>query len=47
LGANTADLHEIAVWLKKCRVKTIALESNGIYWILHAEPVASRSFLIV
>jgi len=32
-GANTADLHELVAWLKKCRVKTVALESTGIYWI--------------
>jgi transposase len=32
-GANTADLHEIVAWLKKCRVKTVALESTGVYWI--------------
>ena len=32
-GANTADLQEIAAWLKKCRVKTVALESTGVYWI--------------
>ena len=32
-GANTADLHEIAAWLKKCRVRTVSLESTGVYWI--------------
>jgi transposase len=32
-GANTADLHEIVAWLKKCRIKTVALESTGVYWI--------------
>jgi transposase len=32
-GANTADLHEIAAWLKKCRVTTVAMESTGVYWI--------------
>ena len=32
-GANTADLQEIVVWLKECRVKTVALESTGVYWI--------------
>ena len=37
-GANTADLHEIAAWLKKCRVKTIAMESTGVYWIALFEP---------
>ena len=32
-GANTADLHEIVAWLKECRIKTVALESTGVYWI--------------
>jgi transposase len=32
-GANTADLHQIVAWLKTCRVKTVALESTGVYWI--------------
>jgi hypothetical protein len=32
-GANTADLQEIVVWLKKCRIKTVALESTCVYWI--------------
>jgi hypothetical protein len=32
-GANTADLQEIVTWLKECGVKTVALESTGVYWI--------------
>jgi transposase len=43
-GANTADLQEIAAWLKKCRVKTIALESTGIYWIPLFELLESEGF---
>jgi transposase len=43
-GANTADLHEIAAWLKKCGVKTIALESTGIYWIPLFELLESEGF---
>jgi len=35
-GAHTADLHEIAAWLKKCQVKTVAMESTGVYWIDHS-----------
>ncbi len=27
-GANTADLQEMVAWLKKCRIKTVALESS-------------------
>lgn len=29
----TADLHNLANWLKKCGIKTIAMESTGVYWI--------------
>ncbi|MFP3023701.1 MAG: IS110 family transposase [Wolbachia sp.] len=29
----TEDLHNIAKWLKKCEVATIAMESTGVYWI--------------
>jgi transposase len=43
-GANTADLHQIVAWLKECRVKTIALESTGIYWIPLFELLESEGF---
>ena len=29
----TADLYEMAGWLKKCGMKTVAMESSGVYWI--------------
>ncbi|MFP3030325.1 MAG: IS110 family transposase [Wolbachia sp.] len=29
----TEDLHNIAKWLKKCEVTTVAMESTGVYWI--------------
>src|SRR5205823_5794195 len=32
----TSDLHEIAAWLKRCRVTSVAMESTGIYWIFRA-----------
>lgn len=31
--AFTCDLHAIAKWLKKCDIKTVAMEATGIYWI--------------
>ena len=43
-GANTVDLHEIVAWLKKCRIKTIALESTGVYWIALFELLESEGF---
>ena len=32
-GSFTQDLHDIAKWLKKCDIDTVAMESTGIYWI--------------
>lgn len=29
----TQDLLEAVAWLKKCKVRTIAMESTGVYWI--------------
>ena len=43
-GANTADLHQIVAWLKTCRVKTVALESTGVYWIPLFELLESEGF---
>lgn len=31
--AFTCDLYEIANWLLKCGVDTVAMESTGVYWI--------------
>lgn len=32
-GAFTEDLHRLAQWLLQCRIKTVAMESTGVYWI--------------
>src|SRR3984957_5287692 len=32
-GCTTAELKEMAVWLKQCAIRTIALQSTGVYWI--------------
>ena len=32
-GGFTDDLHDLAKWLKKCKINTVAMESTGIYWI--------------
>jgi transposase len=29
----TSDLSSILEWLEKCRIKTVAMEATGIYWI--------------
>lgn len=43
-GTCTADLHEIADWLEACGVKTVAMESTGVYWIPLYEILESRGF---
>ena len=32
-GCTTAELKAIAVWLKQCAIRTIAMQSTGVYWI--------------
>lgn len=32
-GGFTGDLHHLADWLKRCGIKTVAMESTGVYWI--------------
>ena len=32
-GAFTEDLHKLAQWLWECGVRTVAMESTGVYWI--------------
>jgi transposase len=32
-GAFTEDLHRLAQWLRQCGVRTVAMESTGVYWI--------------
>jgi len=32
-GSWTADLRRMAQWLKACGIKTVAIQSTGVYWI--------------
>lgn len=32
-GCYTADLIKMAEWLKRCGIKTVAMESTGVYWV--------------
>ncbi len=40
----TADLHALADWLDECEVKTVAMESTGVYWIPLFQILDSRGF---
>ena len=32
-GSWTADLRRMATWLKSCGIRTVAMQSTGVYWI--------------
>jgi transposase len=32
-GCYTCDLQRMIEWLKSCRIKTVAMESTGVYWV--------------
>lgn len=40
----TADLQDLAAWLKACGIETVALESTGVYWIPLYEILESHGF---
>ncbi len=44
--AFTADLREMADWLRTCGVDTVAMESTGVYWIPVYEYLESRGFTV-
>ena len=45
-GCFTADLHALANWLMRCGIKTVAMESTGVYWIALHEVLESRGFRV-
>jgi transposase len=40
----TTGLNELADWLKQCGIKTVAMESTGVYWIPVYELLEERGF---
>ena len=42
----TADLHALADWWTTCQVKTVAMESTGVYWIPIYEILEARGFQV-
>jgi transposase len=40
----TRDLHDMADWLQSCGVRTVAMESTGIYWIPVFQILETRGF---
>jgi transposase len=40
----TVDLHALADWLEACGIRTVAMESTGVYWIPVYEILEERGF---
>jgi transposase len=32
-GCTTAELKAMAAWLEQCRIRTVAMQSTGVYWV--------------
>ena len=46
-GTFTGDLQRMADWLKQCGIRTVAMESTGVYWIPAFEILDQRGFEVV
>jgi transposase len=45
-GVFTRDLYAIADWLKECGVRSVAMESTGVYWVPLYEVLEERGFKV-
>ena len=43
----TDDLHRLADWFAQCGIRTIVMESTGVYWILVFEILEQRGFEVM
>jgi transposase len=42
----TPDLHALADWLAACRIRSVAMESTGVYWIPLFQILEARGFQV-
>ena len=40
----TCDLYALAEWLERCRIRTVSMESTGVYWIPLFQILEERGF---
>src|SRR3712207_2050145 len=46
-GTFTAERHRLADWFEHCGVRTVAMESTGVYLITAYEVLEQRGFAVV
>ena len=45
-GCTTAELKAMADWLKQCRIRTVAMQSTGVYWVAVFDILGNSSGLL-
>lgn len=45
-GSWTGDLEKMAEWLKACGIKTVAMQSTGVYWMAVYDVLQSRGLQV-
>lgn len=46
-GAFTSDLYALAAWLKQGGIKTVAMESTGVYWVQLYQILEEKGFEVL
>ena len=41
-GTFTPDLEALVAWLQQCRIRSVAMEATGVYWIPLFQLLAAR-----
>ena len=43
-GCFTADLNQLAEWLRRCGVNSVVMQSTGVYWVPLYEMLEQQGF---
>ena len=46
-GTTTPELEQMAEWLQQCRIKTVAMEATGVYWIATFQILEKKGLKVV
>jgi len=46
-GAYTADLDRLVEWLLACGIKTVAMESTGVYWVAPVQKIEAAGIEVI
>lgn len=46
-GSFTSEINDMAQWFKTCRIKTVAIEATGVYWIPVYDLLEQAGFQVI